>query len=54
MRSARAEMTMVAEGFYAVPLVHKLKRKRDVRMPIVQAVYAVLYDGKSVKKSWKN
>jgi glycerol-3-phosphate dehydrogenase (NAD(P)+) len=50
VRSARAEMTMVAEGFYAVPLVYKLKRKRDVRMPIVQAVYAVLYDGKSVKK----
>ena len=50
VRSARAEMTMVAEGFYAVPLVYKLKRKRDVRMPIVQAVHAVLYDGKSVKK----
>lgn len=48
--SARAEMTMVAEGYYAVPLVNKLKKKRDVRMPIVRAVHAVLYEGKSAKK----
>lgn len=48
--SARAEMTMVAEGYYAVPLVNKLKKKRDVRMPIVRAVHAVLYEGKSARK----
>mgnify|MGYP001038942794 FL=1 len=50
IKSARAEMTMVAEGYYAVPLVNKLKKKRDVRMPIVRAVHAVLYEGKSAKK----
>lgn len=50
IRSARAEMTMVAEGYYAVPLVYKLKKKRDVRMPIVRAVHAVLYEGKSARK----
>lgn len=50
IRSARAEMTMIAEGYYAVPLVHKLRRKREVKMPIVKAVHAVLYEGKSAKK----
>ena len=50
VKSAKAEMTMVAEGYYAVPLVHKLRRKREVKMPIVKAVHAVLYDGKSAKK----
>jgi len=50
VRSARAEMTMIAEGYYAVPLVHKLRRKREVKMPIVKAVHAVLYEGKSAKK----
>lgn len=50
VRSARAEMTMIAEGYYAVPLVHKLRRKREVKMPIVKAVHAVLYEGKAAKK----
>jgi glycerol-3-phosphate dehydrogenase (NAD(P)+) len=50
VKSAKAEMTMVAEGYYAVPLVHKLRRKREVKMPIVKAVHAVLHEGKSAKK----
>lgn len=51
VKSARAEMTMVAEGYYALPLIYKLKRKREVKMPIVGATYAVLYEGKSAKKT---
>ena len=50
VRSARAEMTMVAEGYYAVPLVHKLRKKREVKMPIVKAVHSVLYEGKPARK----
>lgn len=50
VRSAKAEMTMVAEGYYAVPLLYKLRKKREVRMPIVKAVHSVLYEGKSAKK----
>lgn len=50
VRSAKAEMTMIAEGYYAVPLLYKLRKKREVRMPIVKAVHAVLYEGKSAKK----
>jgi len=44
-------MTMVAEGYYAVPLVYKIHKKHEVRMPIVKAVYDVLYEGISAKKT---
>jgi len=27
VKSAKAEMTMVAEGYYAVPLVYKIRKK---------------------------
>ena len=50
VRSARAEMTMVAEGYYAIPLVYKLRKKREVKMPIVKAVHSVLYEGKPARK----
>ena len=50
VRSARAEMTMVAEGYYAVPLVYKLRKKREVKMPIIKAVHSVLYEGKPARK----
>jgi glycerol-3-phosphate dehydrogenase (NAD(P)+) len=51
VKSAIAEMTMVSEGYYAVPLVQKLRKKREVKMPIVKAVFEVLYEGKSAKKT---
>lgn len=49
--SAKAEMKMVAEGYHAVPLIYKLKKHKEVKMPIVRAVYDVLYEGKSAKKT---
>jgi glycerol-3-phosphate dehydrogenase (NAD(P)+) len=44
-------MTMVAEGYYAAALVSKIRKKHEVRMPIVKAVYEVMYEGKSAKKT---
>jgi len=51
IKSAKAEMTMVAEGYYAAALVAKIRKKQEVRMPIVKAVYEVMYEGKSAKKT---
>lgn len=51
VKSVLAEMTMVAEGYHSLPLIYKLKKKREVRMPIVRAVHAVMYEGKSAKKT---
>jgi glycerol-3-phosphate dehydrogenase (NAD(P)+) len=40
------EMRMVAEGVHTARAAHRLAQKMGVRMPIVQQVYAVLFDGK--------
>lgn len=52
VKSAMIEMKMVAEGYYAVNGVHKLKGrlKKKVKTPIIDAVYAVLYEGSQPKK----
>lgn len=48
--SAILEMNMVAEGYYAANLIRQVRKIHDVRMPIANAVYKVLYEGKSPKK----
>ena len=50
VRSAQLEMNMVAEGYYAASLIRLVRKKHEVKMPIANAVYKVLYEGKSPKK----
>jgi glycerol-3-phosphate dehydrogenase (NAD(P)+) len=44
VRSAMLEMNMVAEGFYAVSCIKELNKAYNVKMPICDAVYHILYD----------
>ncbi len=44
VKSAQLEMDMIAEGYYAVKSVMEIKKKFDVEMPIVEAVYNILYE----------
>ncbi len=44
VRSAQFEMNMVAEGYYAAKSVMEINKKFNVEIPIVEAVYRVLYD----------
>lgn len=53
VRSARLEMNMVAEGYYAVDCIQKMNKFHDVKMPICNTVYKILYKGKSPKKKMK-
>jgi len=55
VKSAQMEMSMVAEGYYATKSAFLLnkKNKKKTRLPIIDAVYAVLYDGKDAKKVFK-
>lgn len=55
VKSAQMEMSMVAEGYYAVKSAHKIKSKfkKKVKLPIIEAVYEVLYEGKNAKKAFK-
>lgn len=47
IRSAMLEMNMVAEGYYAAALLANIKKRYEVKMPIAQAVYKILYEGKN-------
>ena len=44
VKSAQVEMTMVAEGYYAVKSIYELNKTLQVDMPITNAVYLILYE----------
>lgn len=44
IQSAQAEMNMIAEGYYAVKSIYEINRQFSVDMPIVNAVYTILYE----------
>ncbi len=52
VKSAQMEMSMIAEGYYATNCAHKLNlsSKKVARTPIIDAVYAILYEDKNPKK----
>ncbi len=55
VKSAQLEMNMVAEGYYAAKSAHLLnkKNKRKTQLPIINAVYQILYENKNPKKVFK-
>lgn len=50
VKSAQMEMSMVAEGYYATESAYKINKEKGAKTPIINAVYAVLYEGKEPKK----
>jgi len=48
--SAQMEMNMIAEGYYATNSAHKLNKKKGAKIPIIDAVYKILYENKNPKK----
>lgn len=44
VRSTQLEMNMVAEGYYAVKSLEKIRQRLGLEMPIAQATYRVLYE----------
>lgn len=55
VKSAQMEMSMVAEGYYATKSAQLLNEKNDkkTQLPIINAVYGILYEGKNPKKVFK-
>ena len=50
LKTAQMEMNMVAEGYYAVKSLSKVKKEFNVDMPILDCVYAILYENASPRK----
>jgi glycerol-3-phosphate dehydrogenase (NAD(P)+) len=44
VKTAQLEMDMIAEGYYATKSVVEMNKKFQVEMPIVEAVYNILYE----------
>ncbi|MGB7393312.1 MAG: NAD(P)H-dependent glycerol-3-phosphate dehydrogenase [Pricia sp.] len=52
VKSAQMEMSMVAEGYYATKSAFEMQSKfeKKAKTPIIDAVYAILYEGKNAKR----
>jgi glycerol-3-phosphate dehydrogenase (NAD(P)+) len=53
VQAAQMEMSMVAEGYYAVKSAYKLNQGYGANTPIIDAVYSILYEGKAAKAVFK-
>lgn len=56
VQSTQLEMNMVAEGYYAVQSMERLRQRMGIEMPIVQGVYRVLYEQAKpavILRAWK-
>ncbi len=53
VKSALNEMTMIAEGYYAVDCIKHINFRHNVNMPIVDAVYDIFYNRASARRRIK-
>lgn len=54
VKSAQMEMNMIAEGYYSANGVHKINEELKVKVPIVEAVYRILYQDSCAEKEFEN
>jgi glycerol-3-phosphate dehydrogenase (NAD(P)+) len=53
VQSAKLEMNMIAEGYYAAKCVHELNQRIKADIPIIEMVYEILYEGKPAGKAFR-
>jgi len=50
VKSAQMEMNMIAEGFFATRTMHEINSEHNAVMPILNAVYDIIYNNHQPKK----
>ena len=53
IKGAQLEMSMIAEGYYAVLYIYELSQKYEINTPIIDTVYRILYKQEGPKKNFK-
>jgi glycerol-3-phosphate dehydrogenase (NAD(P)+) len=49
VKAAQMEMEMVAEGYYGTKAIHMANERMQVALPIVDAMYEILYNRQKAK-----
>jgi len=52
VKSAIQSMSMVAEGYYATKGIYAICQEKKLKLPIINAVYDILYEGKNAEKQF--
>lgn len=53
VKTAQMELKMIAEGYYATKSIYEINKILDVKMPILEFVYGVLYKNQSLLKAFE-
>lgn len=51
LEDIEANMGMIIEGISTTKVAHELAQELDVYMPITQAIYQVIYEGKGIREA---
>lgn len=53
VKAAQMDMNMIAEGYYAVKCIKEINKEFEVKMPITDAVYRIVYEKMSPRLEFK-
>ena len=53
VKSAIQSMNMIAEGYYAADSIYKTAKEKKMKTPIIDTIYAILYEGKNAEKQFR-
>lgn len=54
VKSAIQSMNMIAEGYYATDSVYQTAKDKNIKTPIIDAIYRILYQEESAETNFKN